>query len=224
MIFKGLTAYSFRIDLEKNEKSTAEILKFFEKYNVVKYYGNPELGDKTEKPHYQMIIWMKEITSEHRTKMRNYWRGKVEKKKGGGVSLTKAKFEKKLFGYCRKNEKNCIFTNVSKEIYKNIEIVESIKAVKVKNREKLQKIIGGISLKLTKYEYLGALEEAYFSVYGKPTFRKNYYLENLRIAGYMKSIDVINTVFPHGVNGDESIIYENSNKTIQEKNNYKINY
>ena len=93
----------------------------------------------------------------------------------------------------------------------------------MQKRQKLQKIIGDISQKLTKYEYLEALEKAYFSVYEKPTFRKNYYLENLRIAGYMKSIDVINTVFPHGVNGDESLIYENSNYTENIKSNYNIN-
>lgn len=222
MIFKGLTAYSFRIDLSNNEQSTAEIVKFFEKYNVSKYYGNPELGEETNKPHYQMIIWMPSKQTKEITKMRNYWRGKVMTKKGGGVSLKKARDEKKLFGYCRKEEKNSIFTNVSKEIYLKIKKYESLNAVKVQNRQKLQKIIGDISQKLTKYEYLEALEKAYFSVYEKPTFRKNYYLENLRIAGYMKSIDVINTVFPHGVNGDESLIYENSNCTENIKSNYKI--
>lgn len=222
MIFEGLTAYSFRIDLSNNEQSTAEIVKFFEKYNVSKYYGNPELGEETNKPHYQMIIWMSSKQTKEITKMRNYWRGKVMTKKGGGVSLKKARDEIKLFGYCRKEEKNSIFTNVSKEIYLKIKKYESIDAVKVQKREKLQKIIGDISRKLTKYEYLEALEKAYFSVYEKPTFRKNYYLENLRIAGYMKSIDVLNTVFPQGVNGDESLIYENSNYTKNIKDNYII--
>ena len=226
MIFKGLTAYSFRIDLSNNEQSTAEIVKFFEKYNVVKYYGNPEIGKETQKEHYQMIIWMQEQNSTCITKMRNYWRGKVVSKKGGGVSLKKARDEKKLFGYCRKDEKNSIFTNVSKDVYEKIKKYETLTAVREQKRQKLQKIIGGISSTLDKNEYLGALEKAYFSVYGKPCFRKNFYLENLRIAGYMKSIDVINYIFRDNyIPGDESLIFENVDPhLIETQANYKIYY
>ena len=60
---------------------------------------------------------MKQKESKELVKMRNYWRGKLPKKKGGSVSLVKAKNEKKLLGYCRKEEKNSILTNVSKDIY-----------------------------------------------------------------------------------------------------------
>ena len=150
MIFKGLTAYSFRIDLSNNQQSTAEIVKFFEKYDVEKYYGNPELGEETQKAHYQMIIWMQEKQQKEIVKMRNYWRGKVPTKKGGGVSLKKARDENKLFGYCRKEEKNSILTNVSKEIYLKIKKYKTLIALKEQKREKLEKIIGGISQKQQK--------------------------------------------------------------------------
>jgi hypothetical protein len=199
MIFKELTAYSFRVDLSNNVASTAEIKTFFEKYNVIKYYGNPEIGGQTKKQHYQMIIWMKELDHNDMNKMRNYWRGKVKKVKGGGASLTIAKDETRLFGYCRKDEKNEILTNVSKEIIKSIKKFKTLKALKLDKREKLEKIIGGISQKMPYNHYLQALEEAYFSVYGRPSFRKNYYLENLRKAGYMESKHVIQMVFPHGI-------------------------
>lgn len=202
MIFKSLQAYSFRVDLSNNEQSTAEIVKFFEKYNVKKYYGNPELGEETQKPHYQMIIWMVEKTAKEITTMRNYWRGKVQTKKGGGVSLKKARDERKLFGYCRKEEKSSILTNISKKIYLPIKKYKTLTALKVQKREKLEKIIGGISQKISNFEYLCALEKAYLDVYGRPTFRKNYYLENLRKAGYMTSKHVIATVFPHGIEAD----------------------
>lgn len=199
MIFKDLQAYSFRIDLSNNEQSTAEIVKFFERYNVVKYYGNPELGEDTKKQHYQMIIWMSDRASGELVKMRNYWRGKVHKKKGGGVSLKKARDEKKLFGYCRKDEKTDILTNVSKEIFSRIKKYKTLKGLRQQKRDLLQEIIGGISQKYDKNEYLEALESAYFSVYDKPCFRRNFYLEHLRIAGYMTSCDVINEVFYNGI-------------------------
>lgn len=201
MIFDGLSAYSFRIDLSNNSQSTAEIKEFFEKYKVVKYYGNPEIGDKTKKPHYQMIIWMQEQNSACVTKMRNYWRGKVQTKKGGGVSLCKARNEERLFGYCRKEEKNEIFTNVSKEIYEKIKKYESLDAVKVRNEQKLRKLIGDISQKSSKKDYLYALENVYFSVYKKTCLRRNFYLQELRKAGYMSSQDIIHQIFPHGVDG-----------------------
>lgn len=191
MIFKGLQAYSFRIDLSNNEQSTAEIVKFFEKYNVVKYYGNPELGEETQKPHYQMIIWIVEKTAKEITTMRNYWRGKVQTKKGGGVSLKKARDEKKLFGYCRKEEKSSIFTNVSKEIYSKIKKYETLTALKEQKRQKLEKIIGGISQKLNKFEYSEALSQAYFAVYGKPNIRNSYYTTHLYRAGYYDDRDIL---------------------------------
>lgn len=200
-IFDGLTPYSFRVDLPNNSQSTAEIKEFFDHYNVVKYFGNPETGQETEKEHYQMIIWMNEKTGKERTKMRNWWRGKVPTKKGGGVSLTLAKNEIKLFGYCRKDEKNDVFTNVSKKIYDVVEKNDCIKDKKVKNAEKLQNLIGGISQNLSKSCYLVKLEEAYFSVYNKTCLRRNFYLQELRKAGYMNSWNVIATVFPHGIEG-----------------------
>lgn len=199
MIFKDLQAYSFRVDLSDNEQSTAEIVKFFEIYNVVKYYGNPELGEETQKQHYQMIIWMTERSGRELVKMRNYWRGKVQTVKGGGCSLKKARDEYKLFGYCRKEERTGILTNISKKIYEPIKKYKTLLGLKMQKRDLLQKIIGGISQNLDKEEYLEALEEAYFSVYDKPCFRRNYYLEHLRIAGYMTSCDVINEVFCYGI-------------------------
>lgn len=222
MIFKGLHPLSFRVDLPKSEKSTAEILKFFEQYEVVKYYGNPEIGKETEKPHYQMIIWTKkEMTSDDRTKMRNFWRGKVKKKKGGGASVAKARSEVRLFGYCRKEEKNDVFTNVSKEIYSKIKKVDTIKALKEQNAQKLEKIIGGISRKLTKYEYLEALNNAYFQVYQKPNLFRNYYVKHLFKAGYMDDKDIIHYVFPHDIPGglNNQDLYELSNFEKNKKEN-----
>jgi hypothetical protein len=191
MIFKGLTAYSFRIDLSNNQQSTAEIVKFFEKYDVEKYYGNPELGEETQKAHYQMIIWMQEKQQKEIVKMRNYWRGKVPTKKGGGVSLKKARDENKLFGYCRKEEKNSILTNVSKEIYLKIKKYKTLIALKEQKREKLEKIIGGISQKLTKYEFAQALSQAYFRVYNTPCDRQRYYNKWLYIRGYYDDRDIL---------------------------------
>lgn len=219
MIFDGLTAYSFRIDLSNNSQSTAEIKEFFEKYKVVKYYGNPEVGDKTGKQHYQMIIWMIAPESKALVKMRNFWRGKVPTKKGGGVSLKKARNEKKLFGYCRKEEKNEIFTNVSKEIYEKIKKYESLDAVKVRNQQKLQILIGDISQKSSKREYLYALENAYFSVYQKTNLRRNFYLQELRKAGYMSSQDIIHQIFPHGVDGRvwKKAVYDEHNNYLGEE-------
>lgn len=222
MIFKGLKPYMFRVDLPNNEESTAEILKFFEKYNIDKYYGNPELGEETEKPHYQMIIWMEETTADQRTKMRNWWRGKVKKKKGGGVAISIARKEERLFGYCRKEEKNDILTNVSKEIYLKIPKVNTLKALKEANREKLEKIIGGISRDLSNLGYCEALEKAYFDVYGRPTFRRNYYLENLRKAGYMTSVHVIQTVFPHGIESKSYITDEWKNEEHCNEIDYSV--
>jgi len=225
MIFEGLTAYSFRIDLPDNEESSAEILKFFGKYNVNKYYGNPEIGEKTQKPHYQMIIWMGETSTQEITKMRNYWRGKVPTKKGGGVSLKKARDEEKLLGYCRKEEKNRILTNVSKEKYETYKKYQSLNAVKVEKAQKLEKLIGGISRKLDKYDYLEQLNKVYFEVYNKPNLFRNYYVKNLYRAGYMDNKDIIHYIFPHDVPGPihNQEIYEPDHFEKNHKNNYYKN-
>ena len=188
-------------------------MKFFVKYDVQHYYGNPEIGKKTGKEHYQMIIWINKIEDKDEekamiVKMRNYWRGKLPKKKGGRVSLVKAQSEERLLGYCRKDEKNSILTNVSKEIYTKYKKYESLKAVKMKNQEKLQKIIGGISRNLTKNEYLMALNQAYYKVYEKPCLRKQYYITHLYKAGYWNDQDIVDEVMKFAENRGKDTVYQ----------------
>jgi len=50
---------------------------------------------------------------------------------------------------------------------------------------------------------------------------RNTYIKYLFRAGYCKSVDIINYVFPMAIPGDDSLVYENENITKTKINNYQ---
>ena len=110
-IIPGKYAYQFRVDLSHNKQSEMMLDAFFFKFDIIKYLGEPEKGEKTNKEHYQFIVWLDE-PCDNASKYRNWWIGKVPKKKGGGVSFTNAKKIKSLAKYVKKDNKKLI-TNLT---------------------------------------------------------------------------------------------------------------
>lgn len=104
--------YSLRVDLSHNDIGIATMQKFFNHFEVIAYYCSAERGDLTGKPHYQCICFEKtQLKPSDMTQRRNWFRNKVVKKKGGGVSCTlPKKTYRELFSYCTK-EIYSIFDN-----------------------------------------------------------------------------------------------------------------
>jgi len=228
-MFKTHYAYMFRVDLSNNETSYNLILNWLDKHMFHSYHGCHEIGTETGKHHYQMIIWREnKYLQKDVVKARNWWRNKTNSKTHG-VALTSARKIASLISYSgkdiiklgKKEQKTGIISNLGMEKIKLIPKWQSKTALKQQKREKLQKIIGGISQNLDRDEYLVELEQAYYHVYSKPCFRKNYYLENLRIAGYMNSHDVLNEVFPNGPPSCNYSYKIKENKKIKLKKNLK---
>lgn len=229
LMFKQHYAYMFRVDLSNNETSYNLIMDWLDLNMFHSYHGVHEIGTETGKHHYQMIIWREhKYLQKEVVKARNWWRGKTNSRTHG-VALTSAKKIASLISYSgkdieklsKKEHKYGIINNLGKEKIKLIPKWQSKTALKVEKREKLEKIIGGLSQNYDKSEYLEALEQAYMHVYSKPCFRKNYYLEHLRIAGYMTSVDVLNEVFPMGMPCCNGTLKQ-KNKIIRTKTKYNI--
>lgn len=83
-----------------------DIKQFKKKYTeITHYYGKIEIGEKTKKKHYQMVLWTKEETTQkQRNKLRKYWTDKFGK---GTCAIAQAR-KKTLPSYCNKEQGNLI--------------------------------------------------------------------------------------------------------------------
>ena len=194
-------AYSFRVDIPPEKKEYLE--NFFKKYKVHKYLGKFEKGDKTEKDHFQSIIWLKDkVPTNDLNKMRNFWSNKVKKIKGGGCSLTSAKKINSLVKYCQKDDSELI-TNLTKEELAKCGKWKNLKNVKKEKQELLEKLLYDycetnfkvsyknknpweleIDWDNTNWDYHGEEKfhhfcynflHIYYKVYGTPCISKNQY-------------------------------------------------
>ncbi len=96
--------YSLRVDISHNEIGIATMHKYMTHFDVMWWYCSAEKGTVTGKPHYQCICFEKTpLTPKDLTLRRNWFRGKVVKKKGGGCSCALPKRTyRELFSYCTK--------------------------------------------------------------------------------------------------------------------------
>lgn len=135
-ILKQHYIYMFRVDLPVN--SNAKLLEYFEKYDICNYLGKHELGAKTGKPHYQMVIW-----SEHKKNnkqivaMRKYWTDKL------GKATCAIKSGRKITSLCSYStkDKGLTITNLPSNILDKIPKWKNKTAEKVLWNDKLQEMI-----------------------------------------------------------------------------------
>lgn len=205
-------AYQFRVDLSGNQQSTAEIKRFLDKYNFNKYHGMFEIGKKTGKAHYQMIIWRSaELSPYERTKCRNYWRGKTLLTKQP-VSLTSARKLESLASYCQKGEntlkKGDYFqhiSNLSKEEKELIPKWVTKKAKKLSKRDlfdsTLKSMIDPLQNWIEKKQFCEIINQAYYKVYQRPCLHRNTYITYLYKYGKIEDEDIYNHLFggPHSI-------------------------
>jgi len=217
----------FRVDLSMNQQSKLEIDKWLELYSFSHWLGCHEIGKKTGKHHYQMVVWREnKFTPKEQVAARNWWRSKTNSV-SHGAALASARKVTNLSSYSGKDEKTgensqlfSTITNLSSDQRKKIPKWKSKSAVKIKNLEKLESTLKTVSKHLTKSEFCAKLNNIYYEIYGRPLMHRNTYIKYLFKAGYCKSVDIINYVFPMAIPGDDSLVYENDNITKNQINNY----
>jgi len=229
-IIKQHYAYMFRVDLSNNQNSKLQIEEWLDKFNFTHWHGCHEIGTETKKHHFQMVVWREHKYQQNQiTQARNWWRNKTNSKTHG-VALTSARKVSSLVSYSAKeieeNEKkgeiNKIISNLSKEQLINIPKWESKTAVKLKNLEKMEKMIKKLGVHLGKNEFCKELNKIYFQIYGKPLMHRNTYIKYLYRYKYMDDAQILNLIFPFGIPGDESLIYEDDNYAKMQKQNAKV--
>lgn len=199
-------AYQFRVDLSGNQQSTAEIKRFLDKYDFNKYHGMFELGEKTGKAHYQMIIWRSaELSTYEKTKCRNYWRGKTLLTKQP-VSLTSARKLESLASYCQKGELvDLKLSNLTEEEQELIPKWVTKKAKKLSKRDlfdsTLKSMIDPLQNWIEKKQFCEIINQAYYKVYGRPCLHRNTYITYLYKYGKLEDEDIYNHLFggPHSI-------------------------
>lgn len=227
-IVKGHYCYMFRVDLSCNQTSKLQIEKWLELYSFSHWLGCHEIGTETGKHHYQMVVWREhKFLQKEQTKARNYWRGKTNSV-SHGAALSSARKVASLASYSSKDEKKgensqlfSTLTNLSSTQQEKIPQWQCKSAVKIKNLEKLESTLKTVGKHSTKSEFCAKLNDIYYSIYGRPLMHRNTYIKYLFRAGYCKSADIINYVFPMAIPGDDSLQYEDSNVTKNMKNNYQ---
>ena len=227
-IVKGHYCYMFRVDLSANQLSKLQIEDWLELYSFSHWLGCHEIGTETGKHHYQMVVWREhKFLQKEQTKARNWWRGKTNSKTHG-AALSSARKVASLASYSQKDEKKdensqlfSTLTNLSSEQKSKIPQWHCKSAVKIKNIEKLESTLKTVSKTLTKSEFCGKLNDIYYEIYGRPLMHRNTYIKYLFRAGYCKSVDIINYVFPMVIPGDDSLVFENDHNTQNIQNNYQ---
>lgn len=140
-ILKQHYIYMFRVDLPVN--STNQLLEYFEKYDICNYLGKHELGAKTGKPHYQMVIWSEhKKTNKQIVAMRKYWTDKLGK---ATCAIKSGRKITSLCSYSTKDKGNTI-TNLPSNILDKIPKWKNKTAEKVLWNDKIEQYIKRVEL------------------------------------------------------------------------------
>lgn len=184
-IFPGYEAYSLRIDT-----TTQFPPEVIDRYTAVMppeyYFFGHEIGDHTQKPHYQGIVWYKQKLTQKqivlvRNNLKNYCHDKLcqpeGNKKWQPVSFKIAR-KNTLASYCTK-EGAARTTNLTDDQMSQIPKWKSEEEFKQELSDKLDSLVVK-SIKtynITSYsEFVGMYADKYFDVYGKySTIRNNYF-------------------------------------------------
>lgn len=185
VICKGKYIYQFRVDLSENRWS--DIKNFIDRENFVKYLGKFELGSKTEKPHFQGVVWHQEMLDDNtRNKIRAYWKKDDHLKHRNSISITTVRKPESICKYVTKDKGKC-YTNLSKEeldkvgtwkrIDKEIEPVMR-KWVKDNNHVYVEDVYGEYhknSTQIVEYDFVEQYFKVYYSLIGDlPTGRQKW--------------------------------------------------
>lgn len=117
-ISKGNYAYQFRVDVITTiEKLEYKLVLFLTEEEFSDYHCFLEKGEKTNKYHYQCIIWHKKLLT---TKQRNLLKAKYflpQRNKKNAISFTSAKKIVNLTSYCQKDisENNLNISTLTEE-------------------------------------------------------------------------------------------------------------
>jgi len=136
---------------------------------ITHYYGKIEIGEKTKKKHYQMVLWTKEETTQkQRNKLRKYWTDKF----GKGTCAIAVARKKTLPSYCNKEEGKLI-TNLDSEA------LERIPEWITKEEKKLtfDKQVDRLAIGRNKAQYANAIMELCRELNRRPNRNMiNYFL------------------------------------------------
>ena len=196
IIIKQHYIYMFRVDLSRNVTSKLQIEEFLDKYDFSHYHGAHEIGETTQKPHYQMAIWREhKALSGELSKMRNWWRGKTNSLTHG-VAITSGRKIKSLVSYSSKDmTEDNILSNLNQNQLQKIPEWKNKSLQKIENLERLEKALESFDKNLTNYSFLSKLNTVYLGIYVRPLMHRNTYIKYLYKYGYISSIQLIDYVF-----------------------------
>lgn len=224
IIIKQHYIYMFRVDLSRNEISKLQIEDFLDKYDFSHYHGAHEIGELTQKPHYQMAIWREhKALSGELSKMRNWWRGKTNSKTHG-VALTSGRKIASLVSYSSKEiTDNNIISNLNNNQLQKIPLWKNKSLQKIENLERLEKALESFDKDLPNWEFLSKLNTTYIEIYGRPCMHRNTYIKYLFKYQYLSHCQLIDYVFNiNEFNQMPGSTYRPNAEYYESKINYKI--
>lgn len=141
VILKQHYMYMFRWDAEASELSQKFMIEQFEELGITNWIGKAELGETTNKPHYQMAVWCEHKKTEKEKDLvrKRFKRSKyTHKSKGSPCAMKSARKITSLVSYCLKEDGTSI-TNLNKELLNKIPKWKNKNAEKVIFNEKVEK-------------------------------------------------------------------------------------
>ena len=144
IILKQHYCYMFMLDRVKEELTTQEkLIEYFDKYDICNWLGQEEKGEKTDKLHWQMIIWSEHIkTNKQVVAMRKYWTDRL------GKATCAIKSGRKIASLAAYSTKEGVgITNLPKAVLERIPKWKNKTAEKVQWNEMLTNYIEDMDLK-----------------------------------------------------------------------------
>ena len=186
-IFPGYYSYSLRIDTTTSFP-TAVVDKLAALMPPDYYFFGHEIGDHTEKPHFQGVVWYKEKVTQKqivsvRNNLRRYCQDNLEKPQGSKkwqpVSFTVAR-RNTLASYCTK-EHAARTTNLTKEHIAMIPAWKTEKEFKKEKQDKLHDLVTEhIHKNMTYTDFVRMYGTKYYEVYGNYTCVRSMYIKAAR--------------------------------------------
>lgn len=203
-IFPNFSAYSLRFDVNHNQLNLKynilnplnleeeerkhinqqNAIKFFKnlliKYGIEHYLGTYEYGKLTGKPHWQCIVWFKEVKQKkYLDKVRNHIKSAMKgKKNDGSVAFAPVKKSvKNLAAYCAKEHSPTgEIHSLTEEQYKKIPLWESTEERTKKKSLLLENELKNIKYEGDIYEWFAQFNKLYNKIYERPCLiRSQYY-------------------------------------------------
>lgn len=179
VVLKQHYLYMFRLDyieVEKENHTPTEehLIEYFEKYNICNWLGKKEVGDKTGKLHWQMVIWSEhKKTEKQKTAMRKYWTDKLGK---ATCAIKSGRKIESLCSYSIKEDGHTV-TNLPSNVLERIPKWKNKTAEKIKFQDDLKDYIEDRDLgNKSKTAFAYAVMEFYKEKDRRPTRANMQYL------------------------------------------------